>query len=64
MQTAFPQFFQRKGEPRIDGQWLLGGLSFGVARPAVHTSPPNQDGNIFPVEGLLLQAHNLADAKS
>ena len=64
MQTSLPYFFQRTGEPGIDGQWLLGGFSFGVASPAVHNSPPNQDGEILPVEVPPLQAHDFAGAKA
>ena len=64
MRTALPQLFQRTGEARIDGQWLLGGFSFGVARPAVYNSPPNQDREILPVEILPLQANDFAGAEA
>jgi hypothetical protein len=58
VQAAFPEFLQRTGEPRIDGERLLGGLSFGVARSSVYNSPPNEDGQLLPVEILPLQAHD------
>ena len=48
----------------MDGQWILGGFSFGVARPAVHNSPPNQDGEILPVEIPPLQAHDFTGAEA
>src|ERR1035437_942820 len=54
---------ERMGEPRIDGQWLLGGFSFGVASSAVHNSPPSQDGEILPVEVPPLQTHDFTGAK-
>jgi hypothetical protein len=64
VQVALQQFLQRAGEPRIDGERFLGDLSFSIARSPVHNSPPDEDGEVLPVEILPLQAHDFAGAKA
>jgi hypothetical protein len=64
VQRTFPKFLQKTGKPGIDGERLLGGLSFGIARPPVHNSPPDEDSEILPVEVLPLEAHDFTGAKA
>jgi hypothetical protein len=42
----------------------LRGLSFGIARPSVHNSSPDEYGQVLPVEVLPLQAHDFTGAKA
>jgi hypothetical protein len=64
VQAVFLEFLQRAGKTGVDGKGPMGGLSFGVASPAVYNSASYQDRETFPIEVPPLKAHDFAGAKA
>jgi len=64
VQAAVAQFHQRCSNARINWKSFTRGFGLGIASFAVDNASPNEDREIFPVEGAPLQAHDFAGAKA